>query len=47
MRVHWMAVQQERLSGRGRECYEPFPNPNVLTPECVAWLLVAWGSQHL
>ena len=37
-----MAVQQERLSERGHECYEPFPNPNVPTPECVAWLLVAW-----
>lgn len=36
MRVHRMAVQQERLSGRGHECYEPFPYPNVLTPERVA-----------
>ena len=37
-----MAVQQERLSGREYECYDPFPYPNVLTPECVAWLSVAW-----
>lgn len=40
MRVLGMAVQQERLSGRDHECYEPFPNPNVPTPECAAQLLV-------
>ena len=37
-----MAVQQERLLRRGHECYEPFPYPNVFTPECVACLSVAW-----
>ena len=39
MRVHGMAVQQERRSGRGHEFYEPFPNPDVPTPECVERLL--------
>ena len=36
-----MVVQQERLSGRGYDWHEIFPNPTVPTPECVAWLLLA------
>lgn len=43
MRFHGMAVQQERLSGRGYERYEPFPAPDVPTPECVAQIFVAWA----
>ena len=41
MRVQGMVVQEERLSGRGYDCHEIFPNSTVPTPECVAWLLVA------
>ena len=37
-----MAVQHERLSERGHEFYEPYlPSLNVLTPQCVEWLLAA------
>lgn len=43
MQVHGLAVQQERFSGRGHEFYEPFPNPDVPTPECVQWLLTTSG----
>ena len=41
MRIHGMAVQHERLSERGHEVYEPYPSPNVPTPQCVEWLLAA------
>ena len=39
MRVHGLAVQQERLLGQGHEFHGPFLNPDVPTPECVEWLL--------
>lgn len=42
-KFHGLAVQQERFSGRGHEFYEPFPNPDVPTPECVQWLLTTSG----
>ena len=38
MRVHGLAVQQERFLGQGHEFHEPFLNPDVPTPECVEWL---------
>ena len=39
MRVHGLAVQQERFLGQGHEFHESFLNPDVPTPECVEWLL--------
>lgn len=40
MRVHGVAVQQERLSGRGHECYEPFPIPMYLLLNVLYGLLL-------
>ena len=39
MRVHGLAVQQERFLGQGHDFHESSLNPDVPTPECVEWLL--------
>ena len=41
MQVHGMAVQHEVFPERGHEVYEPYPSPNVPTPQCVELLLAA------